>query len=180
MTTAARRAPTARRHLALALPVALALACAEPDRPLDVHRALGSAPEDLFARWGPPKQYTPDPHVEGKFGFAMWPDVHGARIFIAVRQDRVTWITYRFPKMEPFDLAAALEQTNIQLPEQGGRQIPAAEGARRWEPFEGYRRLTINPQNRLITVGADPVRHHFVDPEQAADAGLLPEATATE
>lgn len=138
-------------------------ACGRQQGPLDLESVLGHRPDELIERWGEPTQHHPDPGVPGKFGFATWENVEGVRVFVVFTRGKVSWVTYRFEAMEPFDAAAAFEMIGVSPDPGEATDLPSEPGAKRWEPFGQWRRLTINPASKLIAAGRDPLR---IPPEQ--------------
>ena len=132
------------------------LSCAGRKHPLDVHTVLGRSPEELIERWGEPRQYREDPGVGEKYGFALWTNLMGARVFIVIKRGRVTWVTYRFEDMKPFDETEAFRIIHVKSPTDEPEYMPGDEGAKRWEPFEKYGKMVVSPPTKLVAVGWDP------------------------
>ena len=133
----------------------LGVSCARQEQPLDVHTVLGRSPEELIERWGEPKQYRKDPGVGEKYGFALWPDLMGVRVFIVIKREKVTWVTYRFENLETFDEAKAFRIINVEPPAEEPKRFPGEEEVKRWEPFEKYGKMTVSPAIKLVAVGWD-------------------------
>ena len=147
-----------KKMVFFAIVAVLGISCAREEKPLDVHAVLGRSPEDLIERWGEPKQYKKDPGVGEKYGFALWPDIAGVRVFIAVKRGQVTWVTYRFEHMEPFDEAEAFRIINVEPPADEPVHKPGEEGTKRWKPFGKYGKygkMTVSPAIKFVGVGWD-------------------------
>lgn len=126
----------------------------ESGKPLDAHRVLGSSLESVIERWGEPMRYTADPNHERGHGFASWKNVQGARITAFSKMDKVIWVTYRFPEMEPFDEAEAFRLINLD-PDPDQANHLKTPGAKRWSPFEKYQKLTVSPMTKMVALGRD-------------------------
>ena len=149
--------------------VFLGLACA-PEKPLDAHALLASTPAAVQARLGEPKQYREE--TARRMGFMRWEDVGGVKLFAAIKQGKIVYVTYNFAAMTPFDEAAAFRTIGLDPPDNEPQKIDNSE-AKRWRPFGKYARLTVNPATKLISVGAHP----FVDfPEEREHAAISPQA----
>ena len=149
--------------------VFLGLACA-PEKPLDAHALLASTPAAVQVRLGEPKQYREE--TERRMGFMRWEDVGGVKLFAAIKQGKIVYVTYNFAALEPFDEAAAFRTIGLDPPDDEPQKIDKSE-AKRWRPFGKYARLTVNPATKLISVGAHP----FVDfPEERERAAVSPPA----
>ena len=84
----------------LAAVLLLGLACAS-EEPLDAHALLASTPSAVQVRLGEPKQYREE--TEKHIGFMRWEDVGGVKLFAAIKQGKIVYVTYNFAAMEPFD-----------------------------------------------------------------------------
>ena len=140
----------------------------EEERPLDVHRVLGSSFEEVSERWGKPEQYTADPMVPEGHGYGSWPNVMGARITAFSRMGKIIWVTYRFPDMEPWDEAEAFRLVNVDPPQDQARHLSSTPGAKRWSPFEQYQKLTVSPVTKMVAIGHDPMNR--VQPSEISAA----------
>ena len=152
----------------LATVLLLGLACA-PEEPLDAHALLASTPSAVQARLGEPKQYREE--TEKHVGFMRWEDVGGVKLFAAIKQGKIVYVTYNFAAMEPFDQAEAFRTIGLDPPQNEPEKIDNSQ-AKRWRPFGKYARLTVNPATKLISVGAHPFVDFPEDREYAA--GSLP------
>ena len=135
----------------------LGVSCSREPPPLDVHEVLGRSEAELIERWGEPRQ-----HVQasgGRFGHLLWEDVldTGVRVFVVIKGGEVSYVTYRFEEMDPFDEDEALRLIGAERPD-ADPQTMTTPGARRWRPYGPYEKLTLNPRTRFISVGSDPVR----------------------
>ena len=159
-----------RIYTVVGLLTLVALSCAREKPPLDVHEVLGSTPEELQARWGDPHQNVEDPGVSWKYGHMLWLDVRdtGVRVWVVIRRGKASYVSYRFEAMEPFDELAAFRMIGVEVPD-AEPQLMTTPGARRWEPFEDYDKMTLNPHTKFISIGSDPIR---LTNEQAAELGL--------
>jgi hypothetical protein len=93
--------------------------------------------------------------VGEKYGFALWPDLMGVRVFIVIKRGKVTWVTYRFENLETFDEAKAFRIINVEPPAEEPKLFPGEEEAKRWEPFEKYGKMTVSPAIEMVAVGWD-------------------------
>lgn len=128
----------------------------EEAKPLDVNRVLGSTLGEVIERWGEPKMHTPDQQIDGVFGYASWPDVQGAKVTAFSKEGKIIWVTYRFPKMDPFDEAEAFRLVNVD-PAQDQARLLRSPGAKRWTPFGKYQKLTVSPATKMVAAGEDPL-----------------------
>lgn len=129
--------------------------CGRQEEPLmDVHQLMGNSPEQLKDRLGP----ADDELVEtaSRFGFLRWNRLEGVRLLIMVKGGKAVYVTYGFRDMAAFDEEQALAQTGIERPEKEPTPIELSKAVR-WEEYEGYGRLTINPETKLVSVGRVPV-----------------------
>ena len=130
----------------------LGVSCA-PEKRLDAHILLASTPPALQARLGEPKQDREE--IEGHIGFMQWEDIEGVKVFAAIKNGKVVYVTYNFAAMESFDEAEAFNTIGIDPPKNEPKHIKKSK-AKRWQPFEKYDRLTVNPDTKLISIGAHP------------------------
>lgn len=135
----------------------LGVSCSREPAPLDMHEVLGRSEAELIERWGEPRQHVPA--SEGRFGHLLWEDVldTGVRIFVVIKGGEVTYVSYRFEEMDPFDEDEAFRLIGAEWPD-AEPQTMTTPGARRWRPYGPYEKLTLNPRTRFISVGSDPVR----------------------
>ena len=149
----------------------LGVSCSREPTPLDVHEVLGKSEAELIERWGEPMQ-----HVQAsgaRFGHLLWKDVlnTGVRVFVVIKEGAASYVSYRFEEMRPFDEDEALRMIGVERPD-AEPQTMTTPGAKRWQPFEAYEKLTLNPRTRFISVGSDPVR---IRADQAGESGSDPE-----
>lgn len=143
----------ANLHLILfATSLILTMSCA-PEKRLDAHALLGRTPAALQARLGEPKQHREE--IEDRMGVMNWTDVEGVKVFAAIKKGKAIYITYNFISMDTFDEAAAFRTIGVKRPEAEPEKL-SKSNARRWQPFETYDRLTINPDTKLISIGSHP------------------------
>ena len=121
---------------------------------LDVHELMGSSPEQLRVRLGPPDGELEE--TPARFGFLRWNRLQGVRVLVMVRKDSAVYITYTFRDMEDFDEAEALALAGIERPRGDPTLIEKSEAVR-WEEYEKFGRLTINPGTRMVSIGNPPV-----------------------
>lgn len=130
------------------------LACTpKPETRLQADRLIGSTPEELIDRLGEPKEERAE--TPGSFGFLSWTGIEGVHVLVLFREGKGCYVSYQFKDMAPFDEQKALALIGVELPDQPPEEVPNSR-AKRWQPFGSYERLTINPDTRLISVGAHP------------------------
>ena len=156
----------------------LVVSCSREPAPLDVHEILGRSAAELIERWGEPGQHVPA--SEGRFGHLLWVDVldTGVRVFVVIKGGEVSYVSYRFEEMDPFDEDEALRLIGAERPD-AEPQTMTTPGARRWRPYGPYEKLTLNPRTRFISVGSDPVRVRVGEvggPGSDPEAGSDPES----
>ena len=164
----------------VALPVTvliLGVSCSREPAPLDLNEILGRGEAELIERWGEPKQHVPA--SEGRFGHLLGEDVldTGVRVFVVIKGEEASYVTYRFEEMDPFDEDEALRMIGAE-PE-AEPQTMTTPGARRWRPYGPYEKLTMNPRTKFISVGSDPVRvpvGELKGPGSDREAGSDPES----
>ena len=118
---------------------------------LDVHFVLDSTPEELIERFGEPTSYNPE--REGILGNLLWKDVSGVRVLAVIKDGQCAYVHYTFKELEPFDENEALQIVGIERPEYEP-QLFSKKGAKRWQPFEQYERLTVSPRVKGVSVRA--------------------------
>jgi len=129
--------------------------CSGRDEPLmDVHQLMGKGPEQLKERLGPADNEVVE--TPTRFGFLRWNRLRGVRLLVMVKEGRSVYLTYNFRDMPAFDEAEALAMAGIERPEEEPTLIEQSTAVR-WDDYEGYGRLTINPLTKLVSVGRVPV-----------------------
>jgi len=132
-----------------------AWSCASNPEPLlDADQLIGSTPEQLSARLGEPLTHSEE--NPNHYGSMRWQGIEGVDILMIIKGGKGTYVTYHFTDMEPFDEAAALAQSGVELPDTAP-ELVANSQAKRWQPFGEYERLTINPDTKLVSIGSHPL-----------------------
>jgi len=121
---------------------------------LDVHELMGMGPDQLKERLGPADGELEETPV--RFGFLRWNRVQGVRVLVMIKKGRAEYFTYTYRDMETFDETEALATAGIERPSEDPALVELSEAVR-WEDYEGYGRLTINPETKMVSVGSPPV-----------------------
>jgi hypothetical protein len=121
---------------------------------LDVHIVLGSTPEQLMKRFGPPTTQVAE-RDSIHFGTITWENIEGVRVFAVVKNEKCAYVHYTFKEMEPFEENRAFRVIGIERPQQAPQLIPQSQ-AKRWKPFGQYDRLTVNPETKGVAIRAFP------------------------
>lgn len=139
----------------LAVAVASLIGCGgEPERPLlSPHALIGASPDALRERLGDPNMHIAE--KPDRIGFLRWNNIDGIRVLVVYAESRSTYVTYRFPEHGGFDEDQAFARLGISRPSVPETPMGGAN-ARVWKPGGDFERISINPETRLLSVGATP------------------------
>ena len=123
----------------------------EPERfTVSAHEILGKTPEELEEMQGEPNAYKME--LKGhSSGYMTWKDIQGIKVFVAIRGGKSHYVTFTFQEETDFDERKLLSQLGLKYPSTEPRLIPPAK---RWQPYEKYDRLTIDPETKMISLGS--------------------------
>jgi|TARA_B100000676_G_C17971865_1_gene783792 hypothetical protein len=143
-----------RLELPLCLIFLFFAACGREEAPqLDVHQILDKSGDAVKARLGEPEiDFTRSEKVTT----LQWRNIDGDStwVYIDLIYDNASYVTYTFKKMDPFDMAEALRRVGLTLPEEEPERT-WENGSMRWQPFDPYHRLVVNPVTKAVTVSLD-------------------------